>query len=888
MGIQTRFRTMATVLGVVFWMIWLSVTPGSGQSASPANPGKLTKVTLQLRWTHQFQFAGYYAAIEQGYYRDAGFDVTLVEGGAGKDPVREVLEGRAQFGVTNSELLLARLEGKPVVALAAIFQHSPLVWVTRAETGINNPQNFIGKRVKMTTMGRDVELIATLQNEGISLERIKIVDEWADYDDYFDPHLDVVSAYLTNEPYYYIQQQVPFVIIKPITYGIDFYGDCLFTAEKEIEHHPDRVKAFRTASLKGWDYAMDHSDELIELIRSKYNPDKNREHLRYEAETMRELILPELVQVGHMNPGRWRRIADTFAALKMARTDHKLNGFIYQPNPEPDYRWVWWTLWITLGVSFLWGLGSLGLFIFNRRLQREVKARKLSEQALRDLEYEKSLILESVDQLVAYYSPDLRVLWANRALAKSVDQQMEELIDHYCYEVWHSRTEPCEPCPVLMSVQSGQSHEANILTREQRLVHFRSYPARDADGRLVGVVEVGTDITEQKRAEEQKALLEEQLLQATKMKAVGTLAGGVAHDFNNLLQAIQGFSELLLMEKSGVDPDCRKLQEIKRAAIRGGELTRQLLMFSRQLETHMKPLDLNHEIENIIHLLERTLPKMIAIELLLKGHLWNVEADAGQIEQVLMNLAINARDAMPDGGKLQIATANVVLDAAFCRTQPEVKPDRYVLLTVTDTGCGMESDLSAHIFEPFYTTKEVGKGTGLGLAMVFGIVKHHGGHILCESRVGEGTTFKIYLPATREQIDEPAAGLEAPAPAGGTETILVVDDEDGVRDYTAQALARFGYRVLTATNGEEGLEIYRQQGSRIDLIVLDVIMPGMGGRECLRQLLALDPEVKVIVASGFSLDAASRHELQQHAKGHMDKPYEIAQLTLEMRKALDQ
>jgi signal transduction histidine kinase/CheY-like chemotaxis protein len=388
------------------------------------------------------------------------------------------------------------------------------------------------------------------------------------------------------------------------------------------------------------------------------------------------------------------------------------------------------------------------------------------------------------------------------------------------------------------------------------------------------------DITEQKR-------LETQLQHAQKMEAVGTLAGGVAHDFNNVLQAIKGYAELLLLDKEEDAPGYPELQEISRAAGRGGELIRQLLTFSRKVETRKRPLNLNHEVGVVRRLLERTIPKMIEIELRLADTVRIVNADPAQIEQVLMNLAVNARDAMPEGGKLVIETKNVVLDEAYCTTQPGAKPGEYVFVSISDTGCGMDKETLEHIFEPFYTTKGVGEGTGLGLAMVYGIVKHHGGYINCRTEPGEGTSFEIYFPV----IDQQGTSVEREetnAPLrGGTETILLVDDEQSLRNLGKELFTKYGYTVLTAADGERALELYRNEQRRIDLVILDLLMPGMGGQKCMEELLLIDPQARILMASGFAPDGPTRKAIEAGARGFVSKPFDISQILQKVWKVLN-
>ena len=394
------------------------------------------------------------------------------------------------------------------------------------------------------------------------------------------------------------------------------------------------------------------------------------------------------------------------------------------------------------------------------------------------------------------------------------------------------------------------------------------------------------DITDLKQAEKEKALLQAQLQQAQKMEAIGTLAGGIAHDFNNLLQAVLGYTEILLFDKMTSDPGYHELHAIRRAAERGGNLTRQLLTFSRKVESKLRPVDLNLEVQKIIKLLERTLPKMIVIELRLSPGLDVVYADTTQIEQILLNLAANAKYAMQDEGTLTIQTENIQLDPEFCRTRPEAKPGKYVLLTVSDNGRGIDTKIMDYIYDPFFTTKGLAEGTGLGLTMVYGVVKGHGGHIECVSEHDAGTDFKIYLPAANQAVVTETA-VEENLPAGGTETILLVDDEALVRDIGRKSLTRFGYTLLTVEDGMHAVDLYRQEHHRIDLVLLDLIMPKMSGRRCLEALLEVNPRAKIVIASGYSETGPVKEALGAGAKGFISKPYDVKNLLKVVRQVLD-
>ncbi len=406
-------------------------------------------------------------------------------------------------------------------------------------------------------------------------------------------------------------------------------------------------------------------------------------------------------------------------------------------------------------------------------------------------------------------------------------------------------------------------------------------PIKDDTGQVTSYVAVKRDVTDE-------VSLRKQLQKAQKMESIATMAGGIAHDFNNLLTIASGYTELLLMDRTETSPGYHELQAIAHATQRGAELVRRILTFSRQVETFPNTLSLNDEVMHVQKLLTRTIPKMIEIEVALAEDLKTIMADAGQIEQTLLNLAVNAQHAMPDGGRLTIETMNVLLDTEYCETHVDAKPGEYVLLVVSDTGHGMERDVLDRIFEPFFSTKKEGQGTGLGLSMVFGIVKGHGGHVTCYSEPGAGTTFRIYLPTGGRADSEADVAATVQRPAFGSETILLVDDEEMIRDLGTKILKQAGYTVLTANNGKEALEIYERRGNEISLVILDMIMPEMGGKECLERLVSLNPEVKVVVASGFSMTGPVKEAVIGWCRSFVSKPFDVKQLQLTVRRVLDE
>ena len=405
-------------------------------------------------------------------------------------------------------------------------------------------------------------------------------------------------------------------------------------------------------------------------------------------------------------------------------------------------------------------------------------------------------------------------------------------------------------------------------------------PVRGQDGRIVNFVAVSRDVTYQRS-------IEEQLRQSQKMQAIGTLAGGIAHDFNNILTVIGGYCDMLAADTPHGDPHRKDLEEINKSADRASALTRQLLAFSRKQLLVPKVLNLNQVIVGMSEMMQRLIGENIELRPVLAKNLSSVKADAGQLEQVIVNLIVNARDAMPFGGKLVIETMMVQLEDLQGTKPADFVPGPYVCITISDNGVGMSDEVKSHLFEPFFTTKGLGKGTGLGLATTYGIIKQSGGHILVSSELGRGTVFKIYLSAIRENPEPPPDANTSP-PQKGHETILLVEDEEALRKLGARILQKCGYTVLAACNGREGVELARQNLGRIDLIVTDVIMPLMGGKDMIKELKPIFPHARVIFMSGYTDDALTKHGGLDPGICFLAKPFTPLRLTNKVREVLDQ
>jgi len=844
----------------------------------PANA--LEQVTLQLKWKHQFQFAGYYAAKHKGYYRDAGLDVELRELTPGRTPTEAVLDGSAQYGIDISRLLLARKEGKPVVALAAIFQHSPYILIARNDGAIRSVHSLVGKRIMFEDKADDIR--AYLLKEGAKSVRFTSLLHTFNLQDLIDGKADAITAYSTNEPFYLDSIGFRYDIYSPRSAGIDFYGDTLFTTDDELKRHPKRVKAFHDASLRGWKYAMANPEEMVDLIIREYAARNSREHLLFEAMQMRELIQPELVEMGYMNPGRWRHIADTYAELGLLPRNFSLEGFIYSPDgKQSDHRWIFMT-----GALLAALLGVSGIALALKKVIR-----------LRTAE----LALSNDRLLLATKSAKMGV-WDWDVVSNTMfwDARMIEL---YGYtrdsfpggvEAWQRRVHPEDRDQTWSDCQATLRGEADfntifrIVRPDGTILHIKAdgMVLRNDDGAPVRMLGINYDITDRKQAEVEKEKLEVQLHQAQKMESVGRLAGGVAHDFNNMLGVILGYTELAMERVEPDNPLHANLEKIQEAAQRSGDLTRQLLAFARKQTVSPKVIDLNDTIESILNLLRRLIGEDIDLAWQPGKEVWPVKIDPTQVDQILTNLCVNARDAIVDTGKVTIETGTASFDEEYCAHHAGFVPGEYVLLAVSDTGCGMDEVTQAHVFEPFFTTKEMGKGTGLGLATVYGVVKQNNGFINVYSEPGQGTTFKVYLPRHfGKTVPLPEKGLDNPGERGH-ETVLLVEDEPAILEMTTGMLEKLGYTVLAAGTPGEAIRLAQEYPGRIDLLLTDVVMPEMNGRDLAKNLLTIYPDIRRLFMSGYTANVIAHRGVLDEGVHFIQKPFSMKDLGEKLREAL--
>jgi len=437
--------------------------------------------------------------------------------------------------------------------------------------------------------------------------------------------------------------------------------------------------------------------------------------------------------------------------------------------------------------------------------------------------------------------------------------------------------------PVLKTLSSGCSEEMELRC-EEVVYSLMLAPVRD-----LGYLNIyGIDITERKRGAEERKKLEEQLFHAQKMESVGRLAGGVAHDFNNMLGVIIGRAEMALQQDVPTDKLRRNLEEILKAGLRSADLTRQLLAFARKQIAVPKVLDLNDTISGMFKMLRRLIGENIDLLWAPELDLWKVKIDPSQVDQILANLAVNARDAISEVGAITLRTGNVVIDDSVRAETPEFIPGEYVLLTVSDTGAGMSKEVCENIFEPFFTTKDLGKGTGLGLSTVYGIIKQNDGFIYVASEPGKGTAFKIYLPRFRAEIAEVPSDEAVARRATGTETILLVEDDETILNLSRTILANLGYTVLATRAPGKAIQLVREHPGELHLLITDMVMPGMNGRELAEQLGAIRPNLKRLYMSGYTADLIAHRGILGRGVNFIQKPFGNDELAAKVRQVLDQ
>jgi PAS domain S-box-containing protein len=516
-----------------------------------------------------------------------------------------------------------------------------------------------------------------------------------------------------------------------------------------------------------------------------------------------------------------------------------------------------------------------------------------TEEALRNSEERFRKMFEQGPIGIAILDLDYRWVAVNKRLCEITGYTSDELTKLTFIDITHPEDvdkDVAQAEALAIGAIDYYQMEKRYIKKNKEIVWINLWGSivRNGQGVPSYFLAMIEDITSAKKSEQERKDLQSQLFESQKMAAIATLIGGIAHDFNNIFQIILSASQLLLSEKSQDDSDYQLLEYIVNHVLGGADVVNRLLMFGKEASIRMVTVDLNHQINDLTTLISRTLPHVVQFDVDLADGLAMIHADPNQVDQVVMNLAINASEAMTNGGQLKIATKTVSLDDEYCGSHRGVKPGNYVMLSVSDTGIGMDKETLARIFDPFFSTKEKGstRGTGLGLCVVQGILRQHDAHITCESEQGKGTEFKVYFPSIASQRKTKKKSGLSPE-SGQSRTVLLVEDEPGVADCGRRILTSAGYSVITATNGRKALEIYRLRKDEISLVILDLIMPEMSGRDCLMELLKIDPSVKVLIAAGYTPEDELHREIRPLVKGFLQKPFAIAELLNQARSVLD-
>ena len=864
-------------------IIWFaSLVPVSADSTTEK---PVETIILQLKWFHQFQFAGYYAAIEKKYYADAGLKVILKEGRPGVNYSDEVISKNADYGIEMPILLLERHQGKPVVVLAAIFQHSPEIMLSRKDSGITSPHDLIGKKIMLRPHG-NIESRAMFYNEGIPVEKLNIINHSWNISDLIDKNVDAFSGYITDRPFMLQEREVPYNIIRPLTYGVDFYGDCLFTTQKEIDKHPQRVKAFLDASIKGWNYAMNHPVEIVNLILKQYSTRLSKEALLFEADAMQELLQPKFIEIGHINPGRWKHIADTFVKLKMLSPAYSLEGFLYDPTPVSDYDKVIKIVWILVGVVLLIILSAMILFLFNRKLANqvsdrtahlslEIKERKQTEAALQESEKKyRQLFMNAPAGIYEIDFEKIRFTSVNDIMCKYSGYSEKEFLSMNPMDLL---TEDSKNLYIerLEKMSAGEklsdTVEYNVMTKNgQEVCVLLSNDYIYKNRKLAGARVVAHNITDRKKAEEEKIKAQKIAGEHKKLALVGQIAGKMAHDFNNILGIIMGNAELSFLDCK--DKETKKtLKLIFEQTIRGKNLTKNLVAFAKDQEPKQEFFRINEKIDLVLSLLKKDLE---GIELIKedKPGVPELLADPGMIEHALVNIIQNSIHAISLSEHPRIMIKTYCLDDNIC-------------FEIEDNGCGIAQEHLEKIYEPSFTlkgSKDVSgayksgiKGTGYGMSNVKKYIELHKGTLAVESEFGSGTKFIISLPVIKKELTRKEKTELQEQKINFDKYILLVEDEQAISGVQYRILSQepCNHRVDIANNGQVAIDLFKR--NKYDLVSLDYILPGeINGMDVYHHIRETNKTIPILFISGNIEFLESLKELKQKDNNidHLSKP----------------
>jgi PAS domain S-box-containing protein len=857
---------------------------------------RLEPVTLQLKWKPQFQFAGYYAALGKGFFREEGLDVTLQPGGPDIAPLREVMEGRAQYGIDAGELVYYRLQGQPVVALASIFQHSPAVLMTLGSSALRTPHDLAHKRVGILVGGQPiVEVAAMFVNEGVKLDALALEPNAVGMDALLSGKLDADFGYMTNEPFQNQQaggRDVNYLL--PVNYGVDFYGDTLFTTERQLQEHPQQVAALRRAVVRGWQYALNNPDEIVRFLLDHYSG-LDRDALHFEAERIRELVKPDIVEIGHMNPERWRRMADTFVKLGMVQDTSHLEGFLYDPDGKPDLRWLWWAAAILGGVVLLGFLFSALLAWFNGRLREK---NTLLEEAIQSQQQTDDLLRESQRSLKSLIGnlPGMayRCHYDRRWTTVFASDGCEMLTgypsgyftgtDGFSF---NALIHPDDRERVWEEVaEASKAHDDGAFQLTYRLRHKDGHwlwvweqghcVARDGQGDPLYLEGLIMDISSQVDARQKLQQAKEQADAATRAKSI--FLANISHEIRTPLAAVTGLAELLQKDTlTGKQREyAEKLHDSSRLLL---GIVEDVMDFSRieagEVVLRPAPFALRGILTSVEHIVRQQVEaKGLSFRIQVQADVPQVlVGDPLRLSQVLNNLLLNAVKFTHKGEvSLHVSVAAQQADAVR------------LLFCVRDTGIGISADQREHLFEPFIRIEAEGDaaihGTGLGLSISRHLVGLMGGAIRVESIPGVGSEFSFQASFGIVHETSVLDAEETPPDASiltGT-LILLVDDDLMNLMIGTEILQTFGCEVLRAENAQQALAVLEEKTPA--LMLLDIEMPGMKGDELarhLRQDTRWD-KLPIIALTAHACGNIREQCLDSGMDDYLAKPFDVAHL----------
>jgi len=875
------------------------------------------QVSVQLIWKHQFEFAAFYAAQEQGYYRDAGLEVAIREGGPGIDAVKEVVEGRADFAVGTSALVVERYEGKPLVVLATLMQHSPIALLARRKNGVASVLDLAGKPVAVDAHSRD-EIDAYLRASGIPVAQIKLIEQTDWTLGSLDQGREAAKVvYVSNEPFLIRGREHEYLLLTPRSAGIDLFGNVLYSSEALLRQRPETVRAFREATLKGLVYALAHSGEIADLILASYNTqNKSRAHLLFEADQIRELTRPDIVEPGYMSPGRWRHVVEVYAQQKKMPADFDLAGFLYNPTPPQTPAWVRWALLAAL-VGMLVALAVVArVRAFNHKLLREINERRQAETALQASEAKYRELVDNANAIILRMAPDGTVTYFNEVAEKLFGYSSREVLGRHVVgtivpEIESGSRRDLNDLIAAVLAEPGNyaENENENITRDGRRVWVRwaNRVILDAREHPVGVLSIGHDITSQHKLElelaEYRNRLEEQV-QARTVELVAArqeaeqlarvkseFLANMSHEIRTPLNGVLGFAQIGLRASDGRG----KAQDYFSKIIDSGKLLlaviNDILDFSKldagQLKVEARPYVLEKVLRESLDLLrERAEAKGLSLVLEISPDLpAQCVGDALRLQQVLLNLLSNAVKFTEHG--------QVALHASVATH----RDGEQLVFAVRDSGIGISPEQQARLFTAFSqadtsTTRRYG-GTGLGLAISKRLVELMGGEISLESQAGVGSTFRVRLPCLRPSLPTPppavpGTGATAPtalAPQLAGLRLLVAEDNEVNQMLLRELLADEGCTLHLAADGQQAVDAVRKAGwGAYDLVLMDVQMPVMNGLEATRAIHAIDPELPVVGQTGHALAEEREKCLLAGMVEQLSKPLDPDLLVATVRK----